>query len=578
MRSSCGVAKVISIMREYTVMESTIFLQLAAVLATAAAVSIIMRVLRQPLIIGYMLSGIICGPSLLNLIHDHTAFQSFSQIGIALLLFIVGLGLNVSVIKSTGKPVFLVFLLNVILVGSVSFGMGNVFGLPQTEAVLLAVGMLFSSTIVVVKNLVDKREQHRLYGQIAIGILLVEDLAATFSLVFLAAAKGGGGGAEQIFELIGKGLLLGGAMTFFGWFVMSRLVKFFAGNQEFLFTFALAWAFSVAAVFDIAGFSLEVGALAAGVTLASLPYAQEISSRLKPLRDFFLLLFFISLGSTLTLAGITDALLPALALAAIALMVKPFSVSAGLGLLGFTKETGFKVAAHLSQTSEFSVILISIAAAEGLASTKTLNVLTLAMFITIAVSSYLMKYDDKIFRRFSTFLGLFERNILHNDHGKKPDYKLVLFGYHRGGHEFVSTFRDMKKKYIVVDYNPEVIETLERQHITHVYGDATDYGLLEELGIGKAEMIVSILPGHTTNRELLKYYMQQNPKGIFICHAKDYDTAADLYEHGASYVMLPHYIGSEKMSAFIRKNGSDKSAFDNYRKKHIITLGKAAIA
>jgi voltage-gated potassium channel Kch len=135
----------------------------------------------------------------------------------------------------------------------------------------------------------------------------------------------------------------------------------------------------------------------------------------------------------------------------------------------------------------------------------------------------------------------------------------------------------MRKKYIVVDYDPDVIETLERQHITHAYGDATDYELLEELGIGKAEMVVSILPGHTTNRELLKYYLAKNPDGIFICHAGDYDTAAELYELGASYVMLPRLIGNEKMSAFIRKNGNDKDAFDTYRKHHIITLGKAAI-
>ena len=148
-------------------MESTIFLQLAAVLAVAAGVSTVMRLLRQPLIIGYILSGVICGPALLDLIHNHEAFDSFSQIGIALLLFIVGLGLNVGVIKNTGKPVFLIFLLNTLLVGGVTYGLGSFLDLPRSEAVVLAVAMLFSSTIVVVKNLVDRREQHRLYGQVA---------------------------------------------------------------------------------------------------------------------------------------------------------------------------------------------------------------------------------------------------------------------------------------------------------------------------------------------------------------------------------------------------------------------------
>ncbi|PID30927.1 hypothetical protein CSA80_00405 [Candidatus Saccharibacteria bacterium] len=557
-------------------MESTIFLQLAAVLGVAAAVSIVMRLLRQPLIIGYILSGIICGPSLFDLIHNHEAFESFSQIGIALLLFIVGLGLNVAVIRRTGKPVFMVFLLNVLLVGGTGFGLSQLFGMKPAEAALVGLALVFSSTIVVIKSLVDKRQQHRLFGQIAIGLLLVEDIAATIMLVALAAARTGGGG-EALLGLVGKGLLLGAGLTFVGWFLLSRLVRFFATNQEFLFTFALAWAFSVAAVFEVAGFSLEVGALFAGVSLASLPYAQEISTRLKPLRDFFLLLFFISLGGTITLGNLSSAIVPALLFTCVAIFIKPFSISIGLGILRYTKQTGFKVGAHLSQTSEFSIIMLTLALAEGFVSQEAVGILTLTTFLTIGISTYLMQYDDQIYRRFAGFLSIFERKNLVHDDSKAPDYRLFLFGYHKGGHEFVSTFRKMRKKYVVIDYDPEVIETLERQHISHVYGDVTDYELLGELGVQKAEMIVSVVPGHTTNRELLKYYLKLNPNGIFICHSTNYNNAAELYEHGASYVMLPHFIGSEKMSAFIRSHGSDKAAFDNYRKHHLLVLGKTAI-
>jgi Kef-type K+ transport system membrane component KefB len=557
--------------------DSTIFLQLAAVLAVAAGMSIVMRILRQPLIIGYILSGIVCGPAFLNLIHNHVAFESFSQIGITLLLFIVGLGLNVGVVRRTGKPVILLFMLNVLLVGGAGYAAGVYFlNLGPTESVLLGTALLFSSTIVVVKNLVDEREQHRLYGEITIGILLLEDIAATIALVLIATAHNGSG-SQQLYALVGKGLLLGAGMTFMGWFVMSRLVRFFANNQEFLFTFAIAWAFSIAALFEVAGFSIEVGALFAGVTLASLPYAQEISTRLKPLRDFFLLLFFIGLGGTMTMGGISNALLPAIGLTFIAIAIKPLSISIGLGLLGYTKQTGFKVAAHLSQISEFSIIMLALAVTEGYAGTRLMNILTLTAFLTIAVSSYFMKYDDELYRIFAKWLSIFERSQIKPDGGKAPNYRLFLFGYHRGGHEFVSTFRDMHKPYVVIDYDPEVIETLERQNIHHVYGDATDYELLEEIGIGKAEMVVSILPGYTTNVQLLRYYLLKNPRGIFICHANDYDSAADLYENGASYVMLPHFIGSEKMSAFIRKNGSNKEAFDTYRKHHIITLGKMSL-
>ncbi len=559
-------------------MDQSIFLQLSMVLAVAAGVSIVMRLLRQPLIVGYILSGVLVGPTLLNLIHDYHAFESFSEIGIALLLFIVGLGLNIGGIRATGKPVMLVFLTNLVVLTLVGLGVGKLFGLTTMEGLLAGLGLLFSSTIVIIKALNDKREQNRLYGQIAVGVILVEDIVATIALLFVAAAGASGGGSlsSQLIELAGYGMLLAAGLVFVGMFVLPHLAKFFAKSQELLFTFAIAWAFGVGALFDLSGFSLEVGALFAGVTLASLPYAQEISTRLKPLRDFFLVLFFISLGEQLDLGNITSALLPALVFSAVAITLKPLASMVSMGLLGYTKQTGFKAAIHLSQISEFSVILVVLAASKGLVGQHLIDIMTLTALITIAVSTYLMKYDDELYKRFASRLSIFERHNVKADKRAVGGYKLVLFGYHKGGHEFVKTFREMNEKYVVVDYNPDVIETLEHQSINHVYGDATDYELLEEINIGKAELVVSTIPDYDTNRTLLGYVLEKSKKAIFICHASDFDDAAKLYEQGAAYVMLPHFIGSERMSNFIRKNGSDKNAFDRYRASHLIELGKVA--
>ncbi|MBP9852699.1 MAG: hypothetical protein QG629_424 [Patescibacteria group bacterium] len=558
-------------------MDHSIFLQLSAVLAVAAGVSIIMRILRQPLVVGYILSGVLVGPTMLNLIHDRQAFDSFSEIGIILLLFIVGLGLNVGVIRAAGKPVLLVFLINALVMTLLGFSASELMSLSVTEAIIVGLGLFFSSTIVIVKSLVDKREQHRLYGQIAIGVILLDDVLATIALLFVATAKTGGTSAAEILLLLGKGLGLATLLIAVGGFIMPHVARFFAKSQEMLFGFALAWAFGIASLFHLAGFSAEVGALLAGVSLASLAYSSEISTRLKPLRDFFLLLFFVTLGEKLNLGNIQAAFLPAVILSAIVLVVKPISTQIGMGILHFTKQTGFKTGLHLSNISEFSVILAVLAHKNALIRSEIIDILTVTALITIAISTYLMKYDDELYAKIGWMTKIFERKVTKPDAAKKPDNKLVLFGYHKGGHEFVNTFRDMNKRYVVVDYDPEVIETLERQHIRHIYGDATDYELLEEIGIEKAEMVVSILPGFTTNRELLKYYLAQNPAGIFICNASDYDNAASLYEHGAAYVMLPRLIGTEKMSAFIRKNGKNKKAFNEYRKHHIISLGKAAI-
>lgn len=558
-------------------MHETIFTQLSLILVVAAGISLVMRWLKQPLIIGYILSGVLVGPVFLDLIHDHSAFESFSEIGIALLLFIVGLGLNIGVIKATGKPVILIFIANIISMMLVGFGASELFGFKLVEGLILGLGLLFSSTIVIIKSLSDKKETQRLYGQIAVGVILVEDILATLVLLFIAATSG----ASTVFGDFGKlavsGIGLAAVLTLTGAYIMPRLAKFFAHSQELLFGFALAWAFGIASAFDMAGFSIEVGALFAGVSLASLPYAQEISSRLKPLRDFFLLLFFVALGEQLNVGSLQDALIPALALSAAALLIKPLTVIISMGALGYTSQTNFKTAIHLSQISEFSIIVGVLAFNNGLIRNELVDILTLTAMITIGISSYLMKYDDTLYRKFARHLQRFERHDAKADKRAAAGYKLVLFGYHRGGHEFVKAFREMRKRYVVVDFNPEVIETLVHQHINHVYGDATDYELLEEIGVQRAEIAVSVIPDLTTNLLILKFLHKHNPETVFICHANDLDDAAKLYEHHATYVILPHLIGSERMSAFIRQNGVDKKAFQAYRKKHIIELGNVAV-
>ena len=153
----------------------------------------------------------------------------------------------------------------------------------------------------------------------------------------------------------------------------------------------------------------------------------------------------------------------------------------------------------------------------------------------------------------------------------------MLFGYRRGGHEFIETFRHMRKKYVVVDYDPDVIDLLERQHITHIYGDATDYGLLEELNVAGVETMVSILPDHATNLQLLKYYLKQNPKGHFYlpCHGLRSGIAA-ASELGAAYVMLPHFIGSENERLSAQKRYQPRR-FEQYRKRHLQRLGNLAL-
>lgn len=553
-------------------MESNLFIVLSLVIVVAIIVSALMRILRQPLIMGYILTGVLVGPSVLHLIPEKAPFETFSSLGIALLLFIIGLGLSTTVMQKLGKVVLLAATVQIILSAAIAYGIAVGIGFTPIEALITGVALTFSSTIIIIKLINDKREQNRLYAQVSIGILLVQDIVASIALVLLAAGEKGGLTPADLGWLALKGLGVSAVLIFVSGFVLPRFSKFIASSQEFLFLFALAWGFGIATLFELAGFSIEVGALFAGVSLASLPYAQEVAARLKPLRDFFVVVFFIVLGEGLELNNIGAALLPAIVFSAMVILAKPLTVLATMGLLGYTKRTSFKTAVSLGQVSEFSLVFVVLAASSGLVPAQLSATITLVAIITIAVSTYLMKYDDQIFAKLENSLRFFENKTVHTEQSQAANYSLVLFGYNKGGQEFIKSFQSLHKNFVIVDYDPEVIETLERKRLPYLYGDATDLELLQEVGIEKVKLVVSTITDHPTNISLVKHICETNPHAIVICHSDDYDEAAELYQLGATYVMMPHFIGSEKISTFIRRAGLSKREFAHYRDKHLMLL------
>ena len=570
-------------------MTSSIFTELSLVIVAVALVSLVMRLLRQPLILGYILTGILVGPSFLHLIHSKEAFDGFSSIGIALLLFIIGLGLNIGVIKRAGNSIFITAAALLVTIGSIGFAASRLFfDFSLNEAYIIGLSLFFSSTIIIVKVLADKKEQNRLHGQIAIGVILLDDIVATLALLLVAASKDHSLGLYEIGLLVAKGALLIGFLIVAAKYVLPKVVKSMAVNQESLFLFAIAWGFGVASLFEFAGFSIEVGSLFAGVSLASLPYAQEIESRLKPLRDFFVVLFFITLGESLNITNLGPAVVPALILSFIVIVLKPSVVTSVLGLLGYPKRVAFKAGINLSQISEFSIVLVVLAVTTGLVSQQLSAIVTLVAMITITTSTYLMKYDNELFMRFDRlklFSGFFGRNRTYKESRSKVEYQLVLFGYHRGGHEFIHTFRHLKRKFLVVDYDPGIIELLQRQQIPCQYGDATDTELLEEIGVHNAKLVVSTITDFETNQELVRHLNFYNTNTVIVCNANSYEEALQLYEMGCSYVMIPHFAGSERLSSLIQRNGIDRQHFDRYRSKHLqhlqanhpLTLAEEAI-
>lgn len=308
-------------------MEQSIFSEISVIVAIGAGIAAVMYALRQPLIISYIITGILVGPSVFNIVKSQDTIETFANIGIVLLLFIVGLGLNPRFIKEIGKAAVLTGLGQVLITMGVGYLIARNFVDSNVEAIYVSTALAFSSTIIVLKLLNDKKEQSRLYGKIAIGFLLVQDILATIALLISAASGDGSGLAKGDLMFLGfKGLVLTVFLISASIRVLPALMPFVSKSQEFLFLFSVAWGLGIAALTAELGFSLEVGALFAGVTLASLPYAQEVASRLRPLRDFFIVLFFISLGAHLGIDNFGSVLPVALLLSAFVLIGNPIIV------------------------------------------------------------------------------------------------------------------------------------------------------------------------------------------------------------------------------------------------------------
>lgn len=548
-----------------------IFVEISLVLALAAFVASIMRMLKQPLIIGHIITGLIISSALLGFAPYKDTLEVFSNFGIVLLLFVVGIGLNPRIIKEVGKVSIITGISQIILTSVAGFSIVSLFGFNIITSIYIAIALAFSSTIIVIKLLTDKKDQTKLYGKIAIGLLLVQDIVATFALLVASASNNGGLSWQNIIMLVIKGAALSVGIYLFVKFVLRKLTKFLSRSNEMLFLFAIAWGFGIAAIAYTFGFSLEVGALFAGVSLASMPYAQEVASRLRPLRDFFIVIFFIYLGSKLNIGQIGDIIWPAIVISAFVIIIKPIVIMIGMNILGYTKKNSFKSGFMLAQISEFSIIFILLGQKNGQIPAEAVYLITLVGLLTIAASTYMTSYINKIYDFLAKRIPLLKDNKqLENEHSS--NYKAILFGYEKGGHDFLHLFKDLKQRYIVVDYNPDTIENLERHNITHVYGDAQDIELLEEIGIDRCKIMVSTITEFDTNLFLVRQLAKTNPNAICIVYADNIAQVEQLYADGASYVMTPHLIGSEQIGSYIKKIGLNKDEFQHMREKHLEKL------
>lgn len=477
--------------------------------------------------------------------------------------------MNVSTIKKLSRAALITGFGQIALSMAAVYLASTAFGFDSISSLYIALGLSLSSTIVILKLFSDNKEQHRLHGKIAIGILLVQDVIATFALLIAGTTTSGTMDWADISWLLVKGLGLLAFLTLFSRFILRPTVSFFERSQELLFLSAVAWGMGVAALFLSLGFSLEVGALFAGIAIASMSYSRGVSSRLRPLRDFFVVVFFISLGASLEISNIGAVWLPVVILSGFVIALKPLIVMIILGILGYKKKTSLKTAVSMGQVSEFSLILVLMGASLGQLSQEVVTLVTMVALITFATSSYQIIYSDKLYKIFEKYLSFLEKaraapNVMHEE-----KYDAIIFGYKKGGSEFARSFTKMNIKYLVIDHDPDAIDEMSRHGYDYMYGDATSFDLLEEIDFSKVKSVISTITDQGATEFLVSSVSKINPRILIICSADSATVAAGLYEMGATYVMMPHTIGTEKISNFIARHGLKKSEFKAYRDKHL---------
>ncbi len=563
---------------------SAFFVELGIVMLITFGISLIVSKIKQPLLIGYIITGIISGPLFLNILSSTDGYQTFSHFGVALLLFIVGLHLNLKLIKEIGFVAFVSGSFQIILTALFGFLISFIFGLDIFTSFLFAIGLSFSSTIVIIKLLTDRRDIDKVYGKIVTGILIVQDLVAVIMLMILSSISNADGSnlTLEIIKTFARGIVALGGVLIFSKLILEKVLDNIAQSQELLYLFVISWCLGIAILFSYLGFSIEVGALLAGIALASSPYQYEISSRVKPLRDFFIVMFFILLGSQMIpldesivgdkwnfiIDSFSPILFPALIFSIFVLIGKPLVIFLIMNILGFHSKVAFQSAVSLGQISEFSLIIILMAYSQGMISSQIVSMLTLVAIISIAVSTYMIAHSDKIYNSMSKFLHFLEIRKPKRDTEKEiaRKHEVLVFGYDRIGFSLLKSIEKLEKNYIVVDYNPEVIKKLKAKCLSCIYGDANDIDFLEEFDFETVQLLISTIPDVETNMLLLKEFKKVNNEGTVILTADKIDNALDLYNGGADYVILPHFLGGNYVSTLI-ENYSDN--FQNFLKEKV---------
>ena len=549
------------------------FWVMAAIMGLAAIGGIAARVLKQPVILGYIVAGMAIAIWGGDWPHSAQLLEVLGQVGVTLLLFLVGMELPISELKKMGKVALLTGLSQVVISSGLGFFLGRLLGFPAQTAIYLGLGLSFGSTILLVKLLSERGDLQSLPGKIAIGYLLVQDFIAVGVLVMLAGAGNSDSGWAGLLWLVVKAIILVAGSIFISQKLVTPVLKYLGKSTELLFIAAIGWCMVVAALVasPFVGFSIEIGGFLAGLAIASSVEQAQIVARVRPVRDFFLTWFFVALGSQVHVGEAGKILGITLVLCVFVLVINPLSVMFLLGAQGYKKRVAFLASLATTSVSEFSLILAAAAVRVTNASDSLLSVLTLVALVTMTGETYLIKHAKGIYKRLAGFLSFVELRKIKNELSEAEAIKdhVVLFGHNRIG----SVIRPILEKIgtvVVVDFNPEVVDRLLALKVRAVYGDMSDHEMYGELGMKYCRLVISTVPDISDSLLMLLEMKSWSKRPMVILTAVDETDAHRLYKAGADYVLVPHSVGGEYVANLL-SGESDKlpEKISRFRELHM---------
>ncbi|TGM64239.1 potassium transporter Kef [Leptospira meyeri] len=543
----------------------------------ATVLSHIARVLKQPLILGYIIGGAMLGKEMgFELVTNEASIELISEIGLILLLFIIGLEINLAELAKMGKAMFTLGILQFTLSVAFVYSVFPFFGLPigseKFDLLYIAVALSLSSTLIVVKLLQDKVEINTLSGKLTVGVLVFQDI---WAILFMGVQPNlNNPEILKILSSVGIIVLLIAFSFSVSRYVLAKLYKACASSPELILLTSIMWCFLVCGIAGEAGLSKEMGALVAGMSIAAFPYGADVISKLIGIRDFFVTLFFVALGLKVPLPSLEVIGLSA-AIIALMLFVRMITIAPVIIKLNKGVRNGFLTALNLAQISEFSLVILALGAGFEHITPKLQAVILTSTIIASVLSTYIIMFNHNIaatFERLLARVGISDQaeesgkedNASHGGHGGHGDgmvRDIIVLGYFRIARAFVEYLEDLSpsliKRIIIADYNPAFKEELTNKGFQWAYADLAHPDSLSHIGLHDASMVIctisdSFLKG-TNNNRLLSTLSKLAPNAKIILTSDEPGEAKKLVADGAQKVIIPGVITGEFLYDYISR-------------------------